>query len=200
MACEIHVDLPQQASIECYINHNNEIVRLNGFAINCYQVTKLYNKNRDQFFTIRSFLWHNANSTTVYMRDGIVKYFKIFYANILKMCDNNQDCIHDVFYITHWLHEFFLDCFEIGSCYQRKILGLNLYKATLSFMDGHAINKLNKNWKFTNKRSLFILLRLVLDSTLDVKQLTTSIILNYFDKNILSDAEKQVRIYLSFPH
>ncbi|KAF3430520.1 hypothetical protein E2986_07507 [Frieseomelitta varia] len=213
MACEMHIDLPQQAEIECYLNHNKEIVRLNGFAINCYQVNKLYNENKDRFFTIRSFLWHNANSTTVYMRNGIVKYFKIFYTNVLKMCDNNPDCIHDVYYITHWLHEFFLDCFEIGSCYQRKILGLNLYRTILSFTNGFLINKTNNvenilsisslekhlittgNWKFTDKKSLFILLRLVLDSALDVKQLATSIILNYFNKDILSDVEKQVLFY-----
>ncbi|KAK1119145.1 hypothetical protein K0M31_013642 [Melipona bicolor] len=213
MACEMHIDLSQQAKIECYLNHNKEIVRLNGFAINCYQVNKLYNENRDRFFTIRSFLWHNANSTTVYMRDGIVKYFKIFYTNVLKMCDNNPDCIHDVYYITHWLHEFFLDCFEIGSCYQRKILSLNLYRTILSFTNGFPINKTNNvqnilsisllekhlittgNWKFTNKKSLFMLLRLVLDSALDVKQLATSIILNYFNKDILSDMEKQVLFY-----
>lgn len=216
MACEMHIDLPQQAKIECYLNHNKEIVRLNGFAINCYQINKLYNENKDRFLTIRSFLWHNANSTTVYMRDGIIKYFKVFYTNVLKMCDNNPDCIHDVYYITHWLHEFFLDCFEIGSCYQRKILGLNLYRTILSFTNGFLINKTNNvenilsisllekhlittgNWKFTNKKSLFILLRLVLDSALDVKQLATSIILNYFNKDILSDVEKQVRNYSSF--
>nr|XP_033188778.1 uncharacterized protein LOC117156129 isoform X2 [Bombus vancouverensis nearcticus] len=209
LACEMHIDLPQQARIECYINHNKEIIRLNGFAINCYQITRLYNENRDQFFTVQHFLWHNANSTTVYMRDGIVKYFKIFYTNVLKMCDNNSNSIQDVYHITHWLHEFFLDCFEIGSCYQRKILGLNLYRAMLSFTNGFVTNKSNVenvlcisllekhliitgNWKFTNRRSLFILLRLVLDSALDVKQLAASIILNYFNKDILSHVEKQI--------
>lgn len=212
----MHIDLPEQAGIECYINHNNEIVRLNGFAINCYEIIKLYKENKDQFFITRNFLWLNANSTTIYMRNGIVKYFKIFYINILKMCDNNPDSIYDIYYITNWLHEFFLDCFEIGSCYQRKILGLNLYKAILSFTDEYIINKsknveniscmlflkknliTTENWKFTNRKSLFILLKLVLDSTLDVKQLSTSIILNYFDKNILSDTEKEVRNYSSF--
>lgn len=215
MACEMHIDLSEQASIECYINHNNEIVRLNGFAINCYEIIKLYKENRDQFFITRNFLWLNANSTTIYMRNGIVKYFKIFYINILKMCDNNPDFIHDIIYITHWLHEFFLDCFEIGSCYQRKILGLNLYKAILSFTDECIISKsksveniscilflkknliTTENWKFTNRKSLFILLKLVLDSALDIKQLSTFIILNYFDKDILSDTEKEVRNYLS---
>lgn len=214
MASEMHIELPQQLRIECYINHNNEIVRLNGFAINCYQVNNLYDERRDQFFTIRSFLWHNANATTVYMRDAIVKNFKIFYANVLKMCNIKPDYIDDVYYITHWLHEFLLDCFEIGSCYQRKILGLNLYKIILSFSNGNGLNKSNNienisctlllqkhlkatgNWNFTNKQSLFALLKLVLDSALDVKQLSTAIILDYFDKNDLTNFEKQVRYSL----
>ncbi|XP_043262720.1 uncharacterized protein LOC122403313 isoform X1 [Colletes gigas] len=210
MASEMRIDLPQQPKIECYINHNEEIIRLNGFAINCYQVNKFYNENRDQFYAIRSFLWHNANATTVYMRDGIVKYFKILYANVLKMCDAKSDCIDDVYYITHWLHEFLLDCFEIGSCYQRKILGLSLYRAILSFSNGNGLNKSHNientsctlllqkhlkatgNWKFTNKQSLFALLKLVLDSATDVKQLSTFIIVNYFDKDVLTNLEKQV--------
>ncbi|XP_076752262.1 uncharacterized protein LOC143424222 [Xylocopa sonorina] len=210
MACEMHIDLPEQSSTESYLNSNKEIVRLNGFAINCYTATNLYDKNRDQFFTIRNFLWHNINSTMVYMRDEIVKYFKIFYANVLKMCDSKPECIHDVYFITNWMYEFLMDCFEIGSCYQRKILALNLYRAILSFTNRDVKNKSNNSenissalllekylmasgsWKFTDKRSLFILLRLVLDSALDISQLATFIILNYFDKNILSDAEKRV--------
>nr|XP_033325425.1 uncharacterized protein LOC117219953 isoform X1 [Megalopta genalis] len=210
LAKEMNIDLVQEPKIEYYINHNKEIVRLNGFAINCFQLNNLYDKNRDQFFTVRNFLWNNANSTSVFMRDSIVKYFKIFYANVLKMSDNQPDCINDLYYITHWLHEFLLDCFEIGSCYQRKILGLNLYKAMLCFTNANALNKSNSienasstlllqkhlketnNWNFTNKLSLFNLLNLVLDSALDIKQLSTSIILDYFDKDLLTNSEKQV--------
>ncbi|XP_076662007.1 uncharacterized protein LOC143365583 [Halictus rubicundus] len=218
LASEMSIDLVQEPNIECYINHNKEIVRLNGFAINCYRVSNLYDKNRDRFLTVRNFLWHNANSASVYMRDGIVKYFKIFYANVLKMGDSKSDCINDLYYITHWLHEFLLDCFEIGSCYQRKILGLNLYKAMLSFTTASALNKssgientsctllLKKylvetgNWKFTSKTSLFHLLRLVLDCALDIKQLSTSIILEYFDKDVLINAEKQVLYRVASAH
>ncbi|XP_031835866.1 uncharacterized protein LOC116428388 [Nomia melanderi] len=218
VAREINIDLPQEPKIECYINHNKEIVRLNGFAINCYQVNNLYHKNRDCFYILRNFLWHNANTTAVNMRDGIVKYFKIFYANVLKMCESKPDYIHDVYYITHWLHEFLLDCFEIGSCYQRKILGLNLYRVMLSFTNANALNKCSStentlcalllqkhlketnNWNFTNKASLFNLLRLVLDSALDVKQLSTSMILDYFDKNILTNSEKQILYTVALTH
>ncbi|XP_053978286.1 uncharacterized protein LOC128876172 [Hylaeus volcanicus] len=218
MASEMRIDLPQKSTIECYINHKEDIVRLNGFAIYCYKVNDLYDENRDRFFPIRNFLWHNANATTVHMRDGIVKYFKILYTNILKMCDTNPDCLDDVYYITHWLHEFLLDCFEIGSCYQRKKLGLNLYKAILSFSNENGSNKSNnientsctlllqkhlkatENWKFTNKQSLFALLKLVLDSALDVKQLSTCIILEYFDKDILTNLEFQVLYRVALKH
>ncbi|XP_076282854.1 uncharacterized protein LOC143210152 [Lasioglossum baleicum] len=218
LASEMSIDLMREPNIECYINHDQETVRLNGFAINCYRANNFYDTNRDRFFTVRTFLWHNANSTSVYMRDGIVKYFKIFYANVLKMADSKPDCINDLYDITHWLHEFLLDCFEIGSCYQRKILGLNLYKAMLSFTTASALNKscgienasctllLKKylvetdNWKFTNKTSLFHLFRLTLDCALDIKQLSTSTILDYFDKDLLTNAEKQVLYRVATAH
>ncbi|XP_017892011.1 uncharacterized protein LOC108632148 [Ceratina calcarata] len=210
MACEMRVNLPRQATIESYVNHKNEIVRLNGFAINCYQAADTYNENEDRFALIRSFLLYNANSTTIFMRDGTVKYFRIFYTTVLKMCASKREYIDDVYYITRWLHEFLLDCFEIGSCYQRKIFGLNLYKAILSFINEPVTSRSNNaeivccallldkhliatgNWKFTDKRSLFILLRLVLDSALDVRQSAAFIILNYFDEDLLSDIEMQV--------
>ncbi|XP_012149072.1 uncharacterized protein LOC100876028 [Megachile rotundata] len=218
MANEMHIDLPQQAKIECYINHKNEVVRLNGFAISCYQVINFYNEYNDQFFTIRSFLWYNANSTSVCMRDGIIKYFQIFYANIIKMYDNNPESINDVHYIIHWLHEFLLDCFEIGSCYQRKIVGLNLYRVILSYTNIHTVTKfknientsyialvekhlkMTKDWNFINRKSLFALLRLVLDSAFDIKQLATSVILDYFDKDILLDMEKQMLYHIALKH
>ncbi|XP_076247125.1 uncharacterized protein LOC143187061 [Calliopsis andreniformis] len=209
MASEMNIDLPHEPKIEFYLSHSKEIVRLNGFAIYCYQIKKIFNKNRDCFNIIKDLLWHNANSTSVHMRDGIVKYLKVFYANILKMCDTETNYADDVYHITYWLHEFLLDCFEIGSCYQRKILGLNLYRAMLSFTNANVFNKSNNienvsctlllqkhlkasgKWEFTSKKSLFYLLRLVLDSALDVKQLATSIILEYFDKDTLTNAEKQ---------
>ncbi|CAK9817181.1 Thyroid adenoma-associated protein homolog [Anthophora plagiata] len=209
IGCKMQVVLPQQLSVECYIYRNNEIVRLNGFAINCYRTIEIYNENKDRFFTIRNFLWYNANSTTVYMRDKIVKYFKVFYANVLKMCDRETDCIDDVYYITHWLHEFLLICIEQGSCYQRHILGIKLYEAVLSFTRGHAMNKSNNTenlliekylqktgkWEFTNERSLFILLELVSNSASDVKQIATSLILNYFDKKILCIETKKYSLF-----
>ncbi|XP_078038510.1 uncharacterized protein LOC144470832 [Augochlora pura] len=218
LAKEMNLDLVEEPKIECYMNHSKEIVRLNGFAINCFQLNNLYDKNRDQFLTVRNFLWTNANSTSVFMRDAIVKYFKIFYANVLKMSDNKPDCINDLYYITHWLHEFLLDCFEIGSCYQRKILGLNLYKVMLCFTDAKALSmykgvenasstlllqkhlKETDNWNFTNKLSLFNLLNLVLDSALDIKQLSASIILDYFDKDLLTNSEKQVLYRIALMH
>ncbi|CAK9832236.1 Thyroid adenoma-associated protein homolog [Anthophora retusa] len=181
IGCKMQVVLPQQPSVECYIYRNKEIVRLNGFAINCYRAIEIYNEKKDRFFTIRNFLWYNANSTTVYMRDKIVKYFKVFYANVLKMCDRETDCIDDVYYITHWLHEFLLICIEQGSCYQRHILEKYLQKTG--------------KWEFTNERSLFILLELVSNSASDVKQIATSLILNYFDKNILCIETKKYSLF-----
>lgn len=206
----MHIELSQIHEINNYINDKEEIIRLNSFIVLCYRVSDLIDINRtDPFFLIKQFLWSNANTTTILMREGIIKYFKILYSNILKIANIRTDCVVFIFEFTEWLHEYLLDCFEIGSCYQRKILGLNLYKILLSFTNvnidstykdrAHYHMIINKHlkttnsWRFTDKRSLLVLLRLVLDSTLDVKQLATGLILEYFEKDIISATEKHVR-------
>lgn len=223
MAARLRITLPtyylSMFTITKYINDRNEIIRLNAFAILCHSdVSDLIEANAtDPFLQIKQFLYFNANTTTIFMRKGIEKYFRIFYSNMLKMIVAKQ-YLTVICDFTNWLHEYFLDCFAIGSCYQRKILGLNLYKALLSFTNGNlhkdcadhkkylrnitAIDKHLKSadsWKFTNNKSLFVLLRLVLDSTLDIKQLASVLILEYFDKNILSSNEKSVSIYTGCP-
>ncbi|XP_012521796.1 uncharacterized protein LOC105828129 [Monomorium pharaonis] len=204
-----------------YINDKEEIIRLNAFAAFCYHAVALIDAEdrEDPFHLIKEFLWFNANTATILMREGIIKYFWILCSNILKAINVKGNCMKSVFELMEWLHEYFLDCFEIGSCYQRKILALNLYKTLLSFTNKnlhksytHKKNsfcyntvvdkylKTTDNWKFINKESLFLLLRLVLDSALDVRQLAATLILEYFEKDTLSTREKQILYNCAWEH
>lgn len=213
MAAKVHVELPQMHEIDHYLNDKEEIIRLNAFAVLCYRVEEMIDINKsDPFILIKQFLWFNANTATILMREGIIKYFKILCSNILKAISVKADCAQSIFEFVEWLHEYFLDCFEIGSCYQRKILALNLYETLLSFTNKnshksytrHKVRlqyvtvidkylKTTNSWRFTNKESLFLLLRLVLDSALDVRQLAAILISKYFEKDTLSIMEKRVR-------
>ncbi|XP_035717597.1 uncharacterized protein LOC118439722 [Vespa mandarinia] len=210
IANEMYITFPQDIDLISYIHHKDEVIRLNGFAIYCYQSSKLLNNDKvDHFIIIKQFLWYNANTTSIFLRDGITQYFKIFYTNVLKSSEN-FDYNQYICDMVDWLHEFLLDCFEPGSRYQRKILGLNLYKVVLSITDTYFCkyliekehnspimlhNKCTKGdikCKFTNKKCLLVLLKLLQDSTLDIKQTATYIIINYFEKDVLTNTEKKV--------
>lgn len=213
-AAKLRIELPETHEIDRYINDKDEIVRLNAFAVLCYRAVDLIDvgNEMDPFFQIKHFLWLNANASTIFMRGGIMKYFRILCSNILKVISIKAADVQSISEFMEWLHEYFLDCFEIGSSYQRKIFALNLYRILLSFTNGNshescahhreclryitAIDKHLKttnSWKFTDKESLFLLLRLVLDSALDIRQLATALILEYFEKDVLSAMEKRVR-------
>ncbi|KYN17248.1 PREDICTED: uncharacterized protein LOC108763497 [Trachymyrmex cornetzi] len=237
MAAKIHVELPQTHEIDCYIDNKEEIIRLNAFAVLCYRAVELININEaDPFLLIKQFLWFNANTATILMREGIIKYFRILCSNILKAISVKTDCVLSISEFMNWLHEYFLDCFEIGSCYQRKILALKLYGTLLSFTNKslhknytrhkkclHNIVAIDKYLKttdsssrllkgiflgglrnlcrrFTNKESLFLLLRLVLDSAIDVRQLASTLILEYFGKDTLLTTEKRILYNCAWEH
>ncbi|XP_070171070.1 uncharacterized protein [Polyergus mexicanus] len=220
-AAKLRIELPEMDKIDHYINDKEEIVRLNAFAVLCYRVVNLIDigNDMDPFFQIKRFLWFNANAATIFMREGIMKYFKILCSNILKVISVKAADVQSISKFIEWLYEYFLDCFEIGSCYQRKIFALNLYRILLSFTNGNshescthhgeclryvtAIDKHLKttnNWKFTDKESLFLLLRLVLDSALDIRQLATGLILEYFEKDVLSAMEKHILYNCAWEH
>lgn len=213
MAAKLHIHELKMHEIDYYItNDKEEIIRLNTFAALCYCAVDIEN-GINPFFQIKQFLWLNANAATTFMREGIMKYFKILCSNILKVISIKTTYVGLISEFMEWLYEYFLDCFEIGSCYQRKILALNLYKILLSFTNVNSrencayyrvchrnyvtiINsylKIANSWKFTNKESLFLLLRLVLDSAVDIRQLAAALILEYFEKDVLSTTEKCVR-------
>lgn len=220
-AAKLRKELPEMHEIDRYINDKEEIVRLNAFAVLCYRAVDLIDieNEKDPFFRIKQFLWFNANAATIFMREGIMKYFRILCSNILKMISIKAADVHSISEFMEWLHEYFLDCFEIGSCYQRKIFALNLYRILLSFTNGdshescahhreclHYITTIDKHlkttnsWKFTDKENLFLLLRLILDSALDIKKLATALILEYFGKDVLSAMEKCVLYNCAWEH
>ncbi|XP_066584522.1 tRNA (32-2'-O)-methyltransferase regulator THADA [Prorops nasuta] len=202
-----------------YISDQNEILRLNTFGILCCQSRSLLEANQtDIFIAIKSFLWYNANASTLFLRDGILKYFRIFFTEMLQVYVTktiHKELIEELF---KWIQEFVVDCFEIGSCYQRKILGLNLFKNILSFIESSMLSKSKIKWqkqsilmknkayqkqidvllkKFVNRTNLFVLLRLVLDTASDIKQLSTQIIIDCFDSSLLSDAEEKALFYVA---
>ncbi|XP_012275512.1 uncharacterized protein LOC105697086 isoform X2 [Orussus abietinus] len=198
----------------CY---SNDSIRINEFAINCYNACcSIGSGNSEPFATLKHLLYLSSSITTAFLRDGIIRYFKIFLRNLEKSisaCKSNDACVLD---FMKWLHEYLLDCFEIGSCYQRKILGLNLYKTVLSQTNASYCNnsprtstsrhqkkqhsgfvlgahlKTRGMWTFTNKESLFMLIKLVLEPADDVRNTATTIILDHFDHNILMDSEKKM--------
>ncbi|KAI4477006.1 hypothetical protein M0804_013186 [Polistes exclamans] len=214
---EMYITFPQDIDIISYIRHKNEVIRLNGFAIYCYQFSKLLNEDQiNNSIIIKQFLWYNANTTSIFLRDEITKYFKIFYTSALKISENA--CYNQTREIMDWLHTFLLDCFEPGSSYQRKILGLNLYKIVLFVTDTysckHPIKKEHDSLiildnkcvkkdimcKFTNKTFLLVLLKLIQNSAFDIKQISTYIIINYFEKDVLTNIEKKVIFNVAIRH
>ncbi|XP_015180065.1 PREDICTED: uncharacterized protein LOC107068326 [Polistes dominula] len=207
---KLYITVSLHTDIISFIRHENDIVRLNGFTICCYEHIKLYNHDQmNNFFIMKQFLWYNANTTSLFLRNEIKKCFKIFYTNVLKISENVE---HTQFMceIIDWLNIFLLDCFEPGSCYQRKIFALNLYKIILSvtytytckhplkvkndsrFVPNDKCVILDTMVKFTNRTFLLVLLNLIENSALDIKQITTSIIINYFDEDVLISTEKKV--------
>lgn len=161
-----------------YLNHARATVRLNGFAIYTYNI-ELIVDNEDSLISLKTFLQHNINTTSIYLREGIVKYFHKLMTNLLKLSKKEDSMIS----LIDWLHEFLLDNFEIGSCYQRKILSLRLYSILISFQS-----------QFIGEKDFLIVLRLILDPAKDILKMSHNIIIHHFKKNFLSDSESQVRL------
>ncbi|XP_046749055.1 uncharacterized protein LOC124412899 [Diprion similis] len=203
-------------TVHTLIDHCDEYLRLNSFAIHCQKLICFQNDNvENHFLVIKHFLFYNATSNSTFLRRGIIKYFKIFLSNLLKSCFTQQHYNINVFPIFYWLHQFFLDCFEIGSCYQRKVLGVKLYEIILFYMNEREISnelindprhrddlrngfKMKQQletlgkWTFTNKLSLLWLLKLILDPATDVREISAQIILEHFQRSSLNDSELKI--------
>lgn len=202
------------------LEHENEFVRLNAFAAHCYDAEP----DAASIAAVKHFLYYNATVDTGYLRQGTLNYFRILLSNLLKTAASATKSTTNAIEFLAWLHEFLLDCFEIGSCYQRKIFGLELYKASLDFLNNDRCNKdavllLSKDPKFkeamrygpllrrqmqedgtigccnfTDKQSLVLLFKLVLDTEIDIKELAAALIVDFFDPHIITDSEKLVSL------
>ena len=197
------------------LDHEEEIIRLNTFAANCHRAIEDNSLNKS-INAVKHFLYFNATADTSYLREGIINNFKTFFSNLLKLASKKKDFTVALPFIE-WLYEFIIDCFEIGACYQRKILGLYLYKTTMQFLSGDGIvskepifkdavkygpalqleMKNTGKWRFTDRESIVLLLKLILDPASDVKEISTNIIIEFFDANVVSDLEKNVS-FVSF--
>ncbi|XP_012266082.2 uncharacterized protein LOC105691871 [Athalia rosae] len=197
-------------------DHCDENLRLNSFAAHCQKNISTHNNDlQNHFKSVKYFLFYNANSSSTFLRRGIIKYFKLFLLNLLKLCNVKENLDDEVICFFNWLHNFLLDSFEIGSCYQRKVLGLKLYDLILFYTNERVLNielksdpryredlcngfetkrKLEKfgKWTFTCKRSLLWLLKLILDPSVDIREISTEIIIEHFEENSLEATEKKV--------
>ncbi|XP_043285185.1 uncharacterized protein [Venturia canescens] len=190
----------------------SETTRLNAFAIIA--------RNNDwtgpePFGVVKRFLYFNVNASTIIMRKGIVEKFQIFFAKIIKLANGSELLDDAICEFINWLHRFLLDCFEIGSSYQRKILGLKLYSVIMNFTIDSSVNGVSTkgtkyvatlksanalrrrmiekgNWTFDDRQSAFLLMRLVFDPADDVRDTAASILIRYFEPHIFVKSDKKV--------
>ncbi|KAJ8686191.1 hypothetical protein QAD02_021985, partial [Eretmocerus hayati] len=197
-----------------YLNHEEEFIRLNIFAAHSYAQDDPENDHYLRSIqAVESFLFFNATTSSTYLREGILHYFKIFLSGLLKRASVSKETLEAVKFFE-WLYDFEMDCFEIASCYQRKIFGLSLYKLCLQFLFGSKSTdcflskdpvfrvalsygpslqeKMKKmgRWRYTEKQRLITLLKLVLDSATDVRENSVEMVVEFFDPHLLNHSEK----------
>ncbi|XP_024937005.1 uncharacterized protein LOC107263882 [Cephus cinctus] len=217
IASKLGIVLPNNFISNNYLDHEEEIVRLNAFAIYCQRISTVSytDRSEDPFLAVKHFLFMNANANTTFLREGIGNHYRTFIINLIKLHGTLESTRQQIYDVLQWIHQFLLDCFEIGSCYQRKILGLNLYKTILFYINRSCANdgflndprhkeslkyglvlgdrlKIDGKWKFTDKQSLVLLLNLLLDPANDVRDLSAAILLEHFDKDSLTYIEKEI--------
>ncbi|XP_053594769.1 uncharacterized protein LOC103578400 isoform X1 [Microplitis demolitor] len=179
-------------NIPSIINDGRDCVKLNIFAIQCRKNNNYGDINNYEF--IKHFLYFNANTCSSSLRKGIIYHFEI----IIKNCLQSYG-LEDFNFIL-WLNKFIFDCFEPGSCYQRKIVGLKLYEIILRYLKTIKSNSLltedmeNRNKSFFDKDYLLILLYLCLDHIDEIRQVSSNIIICYFDLTVLTIEEINVLI------
>ncbi|KAK0076942.1 hypothetical protein PV326_010422, partial [Microctonus aethiopoides] len=188
----------EESQLPLIINVVDEYASLNIFTAYCRM--KDFLNETDNYKLCENILYYNANSCSTQFRKGLFDNFKILFERVVKI----RGDIEKEF--VSWLHYFILDCFEPGSCYQRKLIGLKLYEIILMYTNGvGGSTKQRKNlqdgillkeamkekniWNIDNKFTLFILLQLCIDPIDEIRELSSNIINNYF--NINNDLTKE---------
>lgn len=206
MSQKYGIEIDANMDDEVFLDHRDAFIRLNIFAGYCYSISNPLRSIK----AVKHFLHFNATADTTYLRENTYSYFKIFLTNILTIHEEIQ--LYD---FVDWFHEFTTDCFEPGSCYQRKIFGLQLLDTFMRFTSVDCVNpiaskdrnlreavkigttftekmKSNKKWKFDDKETLLALLKLTLDPATDVKDLATRVITEFYDLENLTKEDKTV--------
>ncbi|KAH0554303.1 hypothetical protein KQX54_009350 [Cotesia glomerata] len=165
------------------INDQRDCVKLNIFAIQCHKNNSYGDIN--SYELIKHFLYFNINTCSVLLRKGIFDSFETLLRNTLQSLSQE-----DINFVV-WLDYLILDCFEPGSCYQRKIMGLKLYGIILKSIRKLSDNLLTQQMhniiqSHHNKYHLFILFKLCLDPIDEIRNVSSNIIDNYFDLSVLT--------------
>uniref|UniRef100_A0A0C9QBU6 THADA_3 protein n=1 Tax=Fopius arisanus TaxID=64838 RepID=A0A0C9QBU6_9HYME len=160
-----------------YLSHPCEYVRLNGFAICCRGGTFMPCHKDNDYEICKVFLYYNSRTASARFRKEFLDSFKILIKRISKRPLEKEETD-----FSEYLRRFVLNCFEPGSCYQRKIIGLSIYE----------ILQKSSNfcpWTSTDKRSFWALARLCLDSINEISSMACDICLQFSPKIIDEDAE-----------
>lgn len=162
---------------------------------------KNYSKTEIDYDIIKAYLITNAKASSPKLRKSLFENFEIFFIKIAKLQDENTRKF------MKWLiTEFVQDCFEIGSCYQRKIIGLRIYEIIMSIAEkNQPENTVAKNFKLLenfnpNMRGFIIhecglkLAKMCFDTSDDVRDKSCYILAKYYNSKILSQNEKSTFI------
>ncbi|XP_074101344.1 uncharacterized protein LOC141528942 [Cotesia typhae] len=168
------------------INDQRDCVKLNIFGIQCHKNNSYGDIN--SYELIKHFLYFNINACSVLLRKGILDSFETLLRNTLQSLSQE-----DIDFVG-WLDYLILDCFEPGSCYQRKIMGLKLYGIILKSIKKLSDSLLTQQMhniiqSLHNKYHLFILFKLCLDPIDEIRNVSSNIIDNYFDLSVLTNDE-----------
>lgn len=146
------------------------------------------------FDSVTSIVLSLANTESLYLRNELIRNMDVLFNRISKLDDNQQKKMYDFFY----------HCFGIASTYQRKILGLAVYKNAcrrgsdfLTFNQGHndvyKKDSLIDDEKIGRKNEMRNrLFRLVLDPASDVRKMATELLVEHFLDEPLTAFEIEV--------
>ncbi|XP_063978328.1 uncharacterized protein LOC135163089 [Diachasmimorpha longicaudata] len=173
-----------------WINHSGfppvltdarECVRLNAFAIYCRGTkSKEREVNAQDYEICERFLYFNARAASIGFRKGLLDSFKKFIGRISSRPPKKEDLD-----FSEHLHDFILNGFEVGSCYQRKIIALNLYSIISENARKH--DKKLWSWTHSSNRSFEALAKLCLDPVEEVRTQACDILCT-FDARIFTEA------------
>ncbi|XP_015119848.1 uncharacterized protein LOC107043061 [Diachasma alloeum] len=166
------------------LNDARECVRLNAFTIFCKgaRFKEEHEAEAPDYDVCKRFLYLNARAASTRFRKGLLDSFRIFIERM-----STRPVKKEELDFSEYIHGFVLNCLEVGSCYQRKIIGLSLH----SIISERVRKREEKLWSWThnNEESFHALARLCLDPVEEVRSKACGI-LCIFDPAILTEDVK----------